>query len=409
MLLKRAPKKKVRPSAIPLVHSLATKMTEEASLSWRPEVDGIRPADNSRTEADRSLVDHRVHADAVMNERRLAEFVDPVSGLAIPAPAVGSGWLNRIGGVGDRVIPVNIASPIKEAIARGEIRNCWITGQPIQLEQLTFDHVIPYSYGGATNSANLLPASRLANCGRGNSLEVLWERKIGWKWDLDGNGLPVRVPDQSQRLVRVFTREGEAVYWSVPVFDLSEFAVGAAGSAGLAVVIRGAMQWHTGEFRPDELGEEAAKAAAGYSARYSAKIAVEALAPRAIVLGASPAVIERLGSLAGPIGLVAAIYGVEAIEQGIAVARGKVTPAKAAKAFALAPIGVMKDTADLAEYGYKLVSPRHRAIRKHQRRWRSVNFVPDLKRPDPAEVLAGRAFSQSVQNGLDLQAAWSAS
>lgn len=147
------------------------------------------------------------------------------------------------------------------------------------------------------------------------------------------------------------------------------------------------MQWRTGEFRPDELAEEAAKAAAGYSARYSAKIAVQALAPRAINL-AGPAGVELLGRFAGPIGLAAAIYGAETIEQGVALARGEVTPAKAAETFALAPIGAMKDIADLALYGYKLVSPRHRAIRKTQRKWRSINFVPDLKRSDPAEVHA---------------------
>jgi hypothetical protein len=361
-----------------------------------PDVDELRPADNFRTEEDRSPVDHPVHGEADVNRRRLAKLVDSVAGLAVPAPAFGSGWLDKIGGVGARAIPLDIALPIKGAIARGEIRPCWITGQPIQLEQLSFDHIIPFSYGGATNSANLLPAGKVANCGRGNSLKVLWERKIGWKWDLDGKGLRVRVPDQSQRLVRVFTSEGEAVYCSVPVFDLGQFAVGAAGSAGLAVGIQGAMQWHTGEFQPDRLGEEAAKAAAGYAARYSAKIAVKALAPRAIALGASPAGVELLGSLAGPIGLVAAIYAAEAIGQGVALARGKVTAAKAAKAFALAPISAVKDAAGLAEYGYKLVSPRHRAIRKSQRKWRSINFVPDLKRPDPAEVLASTpSVSQS--------------
>jgi hypothetical protein len=324
-----------------------------------------------------------------MNEQRPANFALPVAGLAIPAHAFGSGWLNQIGGVGPRpAIPLNIAQPIKDAIAGGEIVICWIGGQPILLEGLHFDHIIPWSYGGATNAANLLPADAFANRSRSNSLDLLRERKIGWKWDLDKNGRRVRVPDWSQRLVCVVTPEGEAVYWSVPKFDLGEFAVGAAGTAVLAVAIEGAMQWRSGEFRPDELGEEAAKAAAGYAARYSAKIAVKALAPRAIALGAGPAGVELLGSLAGPIGFVAAIYGAEAIEQGVALARGEVTPAKAAKRFALAPVGAVKDTADLAVYGYKLVSPRHRAIRKNQRRWQSINFIPDLKRSDPAEVLA---------------------
>lgn len=316
------------------------------------------------------------------------QIARPVAGLAIPAHAVGSGWLNQIGGVGPRVIPLNIALPIKDAIAGGEIVICWISGQPILLERLHFDHIIPWSYGGATNFANLLPADAAANFKRGPSLEILRERKIGWKWDLDRKGRSVRVPDRSQRLVRVFTPEGEAVYWSVPNFNLGEFADGAAGAAGLALAIEGAMQWRSGEFHPEELGEEAAKAAAGYAARYSAKVAVKALAPRAIALGASPAAAEVLGGLAGPIGFVAAVYGAEAIEQGVALARGEVTPAKAAKEFVLAPVGAVKDTADLAVYGYKLVSPRHRAIRKNQHKWRSINFVPDLKRSDPAEVLA---------------------
>lgn len=320
-----------------------------------------------------------------MNERRPADSVRRVPGIAIPAHAFGSGWLDQIGGVGPRVIPLNIALPIKDAIAAGEIVICWISGEPIVLERLHFDHIIPWSYGGATNFANLLPADAVANMSRGNSLDVLRDRKIGWKWDLDQYGRRVRVPDGSQRLVHVVTHEGEAFYWSVPKFNLGEFAVGAAGAAGVAVAIGGAMQWRTGEFRPNELAEEAAKAAAGYSARYSAKIAVKALAPRGINL-VGPSGVELLGRLAGPIGLGAAIYGAEAIEQGVALARGKVTPAKAAKAFALAPIGAVKDTADLAVHGYKLVSPRHRAIRKAQRKWRSINFIPDLKRSDPAEV-----------------------
>jgi hypothetical protein len=88
--------------------------------------------------------------------------------------------------------------------------------------------------------------------------------------------------------------------------------------------------------------------------------------------------------LAGPVGVVAAIYGAEAVAQGVALARGEVTVATAAKKLALAPYGAVKDTAALAVHGYKLVSPRLRAIRTTHRKWRSVNFVPDLGRPDPA-------------------------
>lgn len=321
-----------------------------------------------------------------MNERP-ADFVRRVPGVAIPAHAFGSGWLDQIGGVGYRIIPLDIALPIKDAIAAGEIVICWISGEPILLERLHFDHIIPFSYGGATNFANLLPADAAANWSRSNSLDVLRDRKIGWKWDLDKYGRRVRVPGGSQRLVHVVTHQGEAFYWSVPKFNLGELAVGAAGAAGVAVAIEGAMQWRTGEFCPDELAEEAAKAAAAYSARYSAKIAVKALAPRAINL-VGPAGVELLGRFAGPIGFLAATYGAEAIEQGVALARGEVTPARAARTFALAPVGAAKDTADLAVYGYKLVSPRHRAIRQSQRKWRSINFIPDLKRSDPAEVHA---------------------
>jgi hypothetical protein len=177
------------------------------------------------------------------------------------------------------------------------------------------------------------------------------------------------------------------VYWSVPKFDVGELAVGAVSASAFAVTVEGAMQWRAGEFHADELAEEAPKAAAGYAARYSAKIAVKALAPRAMpFVGQAGA--EMLGGLAGPVGFVAAIYGAEAIEQGFALARGKVTPAKAAKEFALAPIGAVKDTADLAVQGYKLVSPKHRAIRRNRGKWRSINFIPDLQRPDPARVLA---------------------
>ena len=46
-------------------------------------------------------------------------------------------------------------------------------GEPILLGQLDIDHVIPYSYGGATNRANLLPATSFANRSRRNSLEIL--------------------------------------------------------------------------------------------------------------------------------------------------------------------------------------------------------------------------------------------
>lgn len=338
----------------------------------RPLLDGAHPVGVSDT--------------AGMNDRRPTDFVRRVPGFVVPAHAFGSGWLDQIGGVGPRVIPLDIALPIKGAIAAGEPVYCWINREPILLGQLHFDHVIPYSYGGATNAANLLPSNAAANMSRGNRLEILQERKIGWKWDEQNPR--VRVPDASQRLVRVVTQEGEVVYWSVPKFEVGEFAVGAAGAVGLAVAIEGAMQWRRGEFRPDDLGEQAAKAAAGYCARYSTKIGVKALAPRAIALGVDAAGVRGLGSLAGPIGLVAAIYGAEAVAQCVALARGKVTLAKAAKEFTLAPFGAVKDTADLAVHGYKLVSPKHRAIRKTQRKWRSINFVPDLERSDPGRPTA---------------------
>ena len=316
----------------------------------------------------------------------LVRFVRRVPTLVVPAHAVGSGWLDQIGGVGPRVIPLAIGQPLKAAIAAGEPVLCWITDEPILPGRLHLDHVIPYSFGGATNAANLLPADAAANMSRGNSLEVLRERKIGWKWDVDQYGRNVRVPDPSQRLVRV-AYEGENVYWSVPKFDLEEVAFGAAGAVAFAVAIEGAVQWRAGEFHPDELAEEAAKAAAGYSARYGAKIAVKALAPRAINL-VGPAGVELLAKFAGPVGFVAAVYGVEAVEQGFALARGKVTPAQAAKNFVLAPVGAVKDTADLALLSYRFVSPKHRAVRRTQAKWRSINFIPDLHRPDPVEVLA---------------------
>ena len=308
-------------------------------------------------------------------------------GFLVPAHAYGAGWLDQMGGVGYRVIPLDIGRPIKEAIAAGEPVFCWISDKQILDGRLHLDHVIPYSYGGATNFANLLPADAFENMSRGNGLDILVDRKIGWKWDVDQCGRQVRVPDPSQRLVRVATDQGD-IYWSVPKFQVGEFAAGAASAAAVAAAIEGAMQWREGEFHPDDLAEEAAKAAAGYAARYSAKIAVKALAPHALKLGAGPATAEFIGSLAGPVGFVAAIYGAEAIEQGVALARGKVTPAKAAKNFALAPVGAVKDTADLAVYGYKLVHPKYRAIRRTQQKWRSVNFVPDLKRPEPKQLAA---------------------
>jgi hypothetical protein len=322
-----------------------------------------------------------------VSEGRAANSVLRVAPLVIPAHAIGSGWLNQIGGVGPRAIPLAIAQPIKQAIANGEVVLCWINGEPIALDRLTFDHIIPWSYGGATNSANLLPANLAANCGRGNSPEILRKNKIGWRWVLDEEGRKVRIPDFSQRLVRVYTPEGEAIYWSVPKFNAGGLVLGAAGAAGLAVAIQAGLQWHANDgFHANALGEEAAKAAASYAARYSAKIAVKQLAPKAITLGADAAGVELIGSFAGPIGFVAAVYGAEAVEQGIALARGKTTPVKAAKEFALAPVGFVQDTANLAVAGYKLVSPKHRAIRKTKRKWRSLNFVPDLKRPDPSEA-----------------------
>ena len=59
-----------------------------------------------------------------VNERRPADFVRRVPGIAIPTHAFGSGWLDQIGGVGRHAIPLNIAQPIKEAIAAGEIIIC---------------------------------------------------------------------------------------------------------------------------------------------------------------------------------------------------------------------------------------------------------------------------------------------
>lgn len=328
------------------------------------------------------------------NERLPADFVCRVPGLAIPAHAFGSGWLNQIGGIGPHAIPIDIAKPIRAAIAAGKPVFCWINGQPILLEWphpngLTFDHVIPWSYGGATDAANLLPAGSLANCQKSNKLDILQERGIGWRWGRDEQGTWARFPDYSQRLVRVVTPEGEAVFWSVPKFQVGQLAIGAAGATGLAVVISAGLQYATTrEIHVDHLGIDAGKAAAGYAARYSARIAVKQLAPRAIALGADAAGVELIGSFAGPVGFVAAIYAVEAVEQGVALARGETTPIKAAKEFALAPVGFAKDTAYLAVHGYKLVSPRHRAVRKTQRKWRSINFVRNLKRSDPGQPTA---------------------
>jgi hypothetical protein len=327
----------------------------------------------------------------VRPDRRFAQEWEPevlqqIPAFVLPAHAVASGWLDQIGPVGPRALPIGLAAPIKEAIAAGEPVYCWITGQ--QIQTLHFDHVIPWSYGGANLPANLLPAEAAANCTRGNSLELLRERQIGWRWDLDQHGVRVRVPDSSQRLVRVLSPEGEVQYWSVPKFNSGELAVGVAGAAVLALAIEGGLQWRRGEFRTDDLAEEAAKGAAAYAARYSAKVALETLAPRAITLGVTPAGVEMLGSFAGPVGFIAAIYAAEAIEQSVALARRKVTPRMAAREFALAPIGAVKDTAELAVSGYKLISPKHRAIRKTRQKFRSVNFIADLKRPAPDEGLA---------------------
>mgnify|MGYP003112969055 FL=1 len=305
-----------------------------------------------------------------------------VPGLAVPANAVGSGWLNQMGGVGPRGIPIKIGQPIREAVANGNVL-CWITGQPI--EALDLDHVIPWCYGGASNIANLLPANASANRSRGKSLDLLHERKIGWKWDLDSEGRRVRVPDRSQRLVRVLAEDGEVVYWSVPKFCPGEVAVGAATAAGLAVAIEGVTQWRSGEFRPADMTEEAAKAAAAYTARYSGKIAVKALAPRAFSL-VGPTGVQVLSKLSGPVGALAAIYGAEAITQGVALKRGQVTLRKAGRDFVLAPVGAVKDAAALAVHVHNIASPRQRAIRRNQEKWQSVSFIRDLNRPDEGEV-----------------------
>lgn len=327
-----------------------------------------------------------VHSRAEAEEEWDAGLLQQIPALVLPAQAVASGWLNQIGPVGPRALPIGLAGPIKQAMAAGEPVYCWITGQ--QIQTLHFDHVIPWSYGGANLPANLLPAEAAANCSRGNSLELLRERQIGWRWELDQHGVRVRVPDDSQRLVRVLSPEGEYQYWSVPKFNSGELAVGAAGAAVLALAIEGGMQWRRGELRPDDLAEEAVKGAAAYAARYSAKVALETFAPRAIALGVTPAGVEMLGSFAGPVGFLAAIYAAEAIEQSVALARRKVTPRTAAREFALAPIGAVKDTAELAVHGYKLISPKHRAIRRTRQKFRSINFIADLKRPGPDEGLA---------------------
>lgn len=331
---------------------------------------------------------------ANLDERRLADVVGWIPICAIPAHAFGSGWLNQIGGVGAHAIPIDIAKPIRAAIAAGDPVLCWINNQPIVLEWphpngLTFDHVIPWSYGGATDAANLLPAGALANIQKSNRLDILQERGIGWKWGRDAQGNLARFPDHSQRLVRVTTPDGQDVFWSVPKFHMDKLAIGVAGATGLAIVLSTGIQYGTTrEIHVDRLGIEACKAAAGYTARYSAKIAVEQLAPRAIVLGADAARVELLASFAGPVGFVVGIYAVEAVEQGVALVRGQTTPIKAAKAFALAPVVLTQDTASLVRAVYKLVSPKHRSIRKAQQKWRSINFIPDLGRPDPAEAIA---------------------
>ena len=368
---------------------------------WRlPQDDSSR--EGSRMEATRDStglpVNRAYVADLLepprMNRRGPANAVRRLPSCAIPAHDFGSGWLNPIGGIGPHAIPIEIAKPIKAAIAAGEPVLCWIDGQPIVLEWphpngLTFDHVIPWSYGGATDAANLLPAGSLANCQKGNKLDILRERGVGWKWGRDAQGNLARFPDYSQRLVRVVTPEGEAVFWSVPKFQVGEFAIGVGAATGLAVVISvGIQRATTGEIHVGDLGVEAGKAAAGYAARYSAKIAVKQLAPKTIALGVDAAGVKLVGHLAGPVGFAAAVYAVEAVEQGVALARGETTAIKAAKEFALAPVGFAKDTGDLAVAGYKLVSPRHRAIRETQRKWRSINFVPDLCRSDPSEVPA---------------------
>ena len=306
-----------------------------------------------------------------------------IPGHVVPARAIGSGWLDQIGGVGNRVIPLDIAVPVRDALADGEVVLCWITNQPI--DRLHFDHIIPYSYGGATNAANLLPSEAAANMSRGNSIDLPYERRLGWKWDVDGHGRRVRVPDESQRLVRVLTRDGEYVYWSVPKFNVAQAARGAAVAAGLALAIEVAVQRRRGEFHPADMTEEAAKAAAAYTARYSGKIAVKALAPRAFSL-VGPTGVQVLSKLSGPVGALAAIYGAEAITQGVALKRGEVTLRNAGREFVLAPVGAVKDAAALAVHVHNIASPRQRAIRRNQEKWQSVSFIRDLNRPDEGEV-----------------------
>jgi hypothetical protein len=345
------------------------------------EEPGHRSEDGDGLSA-RSVPNEAHSAGDCSNEPQPAEFVRRVPGFVIPAHAFASGWLDQIGGVGPRVIPLDVALPVKGAIADGEAVFCWINGEPIVVGQLHFDHVIPYSFGGATNAENLLPSNGSANMSRGNSLEILRDRKIGWKWD--EHDPRVRVPDRSQRLVRVVTPEAEAVYWSVPKFQLGELAAGAAAAAGLALAIEGALQWRTGEFRPDDLGEQGAKALAGYCARYTAKIGVRTLGPRAIALGANAAGVRLLSTLAGPIGLIAATYGAEAVAQCIALARGKVSLREAAKEFALAPVGAVKDTVEVAVAAARLLARQHRALRETHRKWRSANFLTAGERAEPS-------------------------
>lgn len=310
-----------------------------------------------------------------------ADLLWLLASVAVPVRARASGWLNQMGGVGPRAIPVAIGRRYRDAIANGDDVPCWITNEMIRPGHLDMDHVIPWSFGGASNAANLLPADSSANRSRGCSLDILVERKIGWKWDTDSLGRPVRIPDFSQRLVRVSAREGEALYFSVPRFNRRDLGTGIRASVLFTVATEAATQVVSGEFRPGDLSEQALRAATAYSVRYATVVGVKNIAPHvALRVGGDAALAQKLtNTLAEPLAVVFSIVGAEFAGQGFNYMRTGFARKKAEKRVALSralaaakagpPSGETQTAGRGNREGYKRLDP--------------IDIVSDLNRAAP--------------------------
>lgn len=267
---------------------------------------------------------------------------------------------------------------IRLAVYEASSGKCWITGKPIAFGNFHIDHVIPHSHGGSSiDLTNLRAADPAANMGRGNTIKVLLERHEGCRIGPDGR----LVPDNGMRLI-----ECNGEYYNIRRFTGAGAATATAIGIVLGAVMETGMQaWDIHKGRREDFDAAPIAAAGGIGgvgslAGWGAGLAIaNAATPVAFIglgaAGTAPVAVPLIGGII--VGGVVAGSITELVRQSwraghgegfdpAAVGRGAASPAIAA--YELGRCGVR---------GVYDLTPKRRKIRKDQKRWASVRFIPD--------------------------------